>query len=196
MGVATLSLLLCTGLAGCGGADDTAAAAAAPTEDTSAASVAHARSDAAATTPADTAPVAVRDDERRRCREVEPDPRQPRDADRDENEDDLPPCIDGGAPAYRIDAIGDCIGPWQVCDASRPFTFNACGGTMTHTPDGPDGGRYVWNHSGVPGHGSYTLAGPQARRDAVYRGETCPPAMGCIRTPPGKATWTRIASCR
>ena len=96
--------------------------------------------------------------------------------------------------SYRISGIGDCPGPWDVCDISKPFTFAVCGGSMTHTPKDERGGSQVFTHSGAKGTGSYTLSGPEEKMTAIYQNTTC--AMGrCFKTPPGKATWTKIDTC-
>lgn len=97
--------------------------------------------------------------------------------------------------SYRIDAIGDCTGPWDVCDVTKPFSFAVCGGKMSHTPSGDRGGSYTFNHSGVPGNGSYSLSGDEQLLSATYQGQVCPPGMACIKTPPGRATWTKIEEC-
>jgi hypothetical protein len=96
--------------------------------------------------------------------------------------------------SYRISGIGDCPGPWDVCDISKPFTFPVCGGSMTHTPTGDTGGNQAFAHSGAQGKGSYTFSGPAEKMTVTYQTTTC--AMGrCFATPPGKAIWTRIDSC-
>lgn len=96
--------------------------------------------------------------------------------------------------AYRISGMGDCPGPWTVCDVTRPFTFDVCGGTMTHTPDGERSGRQTFQHSGARGSGAYTLEGPPEAMTATYTNTTC--ARGrCFKTPNGKATWTKIDAC-
>ena len=96
--------------------------------------------------------------------------------------------------AYRITGVGDCPGPWTVCDVGKPFTYDVCGGTMTHSPTGDRGGSHTFKHSGASGSGTYTLTGPEQEMTAIYQNTTC--AMGrCFKTPAGKATWTKIERC-
>ena len=97
--------------------------------------------------------------------------------------------------SYLIDGVGDCRGPWKVCDVTKPFTFAACGGSMTHTPSSARGGSFTFNHSGVRGNGSYTLTGDKNRMSATYQGTVCLPTGACIQQPPGKAVWTQIDDC-
>ena len=96
--------------------------------------------------------------------------------------------------AYRISGMGDCPGPWTVCDVTQPFTFNVCGGTMTHTPDGERSGSQTFQHSGARGSGAYTLEGPPEAMTATYTNTTCAGGR-CFKTPNGKATWTKLESC-
>ncbi len=97
--------------------------------------------------------------------------------------------------SYVIDGVGDCRGPWKVCDVTKPFTFAACGGSMTHTPSSPRSGSFTFNHSGVRGNGSYTLTGDKNRMSATYQGTVCLPTGACIQQPPGKAVWTQTDDC-
>ncbi len=97
--------------------------------------------------------------------------------------------------SYVIDGVGDCRGPWKVCDVTKPFTFAACGGSMTHTPSSARSGSFNFNHSGVRGDGTYTLTGDKNRMSATYQGTVCLPTGACIQQPPGKAVWTQIDDC-
>ena len=96
--------------------------------------------------------------------------------------------------SYRITGIGDCPGPWDVCDTTKPFTFPVCGGVMTHTPKSDAGGSQTFSHSGAHGSGSYSFSGPEEKMTVTYRTTTC--AMGkCYGPLVGTAIWTKIDSC-
>ena len=113
---------------------------------------------------------------------------------------------------YQIDisGMGTTIGggacvvkPVKVCDVSKPFSSEFCGGTLSHVPTGDKGGTFEMHVSGGGGSftqsGNYTLSGPEERLTATYAStKLCAQARGrtiCLPPRTLSTTWTRIDDC-
>lgn len=177
--------------------------------------------DAAAPTPATPAPsapaAAARPDSGPAASAAAPDDKKCTNEPRTDENDKRPRCGGMGTPragkqGYRIDIAGTgrntgggacVVKPTVVCDITKPFSSEFCGGTLTHTPTSDKGGTFEMHVSGGGGaftqSGSYTLSGPEERMTATYAStKLCAQAGGrtiCLPPQTISTTWTRVEDC-
>ena len=111
--------------------------------------------------------------------------------------------IDIAGVGTRTDGSACVVKPSIVCDITKPFAGEFCGGTLTHTPSGDKDGTFELRVAGGGGSftqsGSYALSGPEERMTATYAStKLCAQAGGrtiCLPPRTISATWTKVDDC-